>query len=43
MSSNAMLDELRALLLPCPKDWTTIEDAGPISRKKTQDEEPGLF
>lgn len=43
MDPDAALDELRALLLPCPPEWTRIEDAGPISRKKAKPEEPGLF
>ena len=43
MSPDAILDELRALLVPCPAEWTTVEDAGPVSRKKERPEEPGLF
>lgn len=43
MDPDAVLDDLRALLAPCPPEWTRIEDAGPISRKKAKDEEPGLF
>ena len=43
MDPDAVLDELSALLLPCPPEWTRIEDSGPISRKKEKPKEPGLF
>ncbi len=43
MSPDAVLDDLAALLVPCPPEWTTIEDAGPVGGKKPKKEEPGLF
>lgn len=42
MSADAPLDLLRDMLAPCPPEWVRIEDAGPVSNSK-KDEEPGLF
>ena len=43
MSGDSPLDLLRELLVPCPAEWTKVEDAGPTSRKKEKPEKPGLF
>jgi len=42
LDPDAGVGELRTLLTPCPPDWLTVEDAGPIARSQAV-ATPSLF